>query len=196
MINLLHLIALGSGLLAYYFSDVSSDSAFTNTFLPFIVLVSFIYGVIVTINIFYKLRHKSTQNELPADLLLASLKTTGAVKTDVANDADKSIDDLIVEKKYSAHSHNTKTESEPVIKSYVDDQGEVNEQEWDNPENWGGTNWFDLYFSQKDSRVWVPKRIPILGKTLNLAKPASAYWLATISILFIVLGVGLAKFLF
>jgi uncharacterized membrane protein len=30
---------------------------------------------------------------------------------------------------------------------------------------------------QQDSRTWVPKSIPWMGWTLNIAKPAGAYWL-------------------
>jgi hypothetical protein len=35
-------------------------------------------------------------------------------------------------------------------------QTEINKTEWSNPENWS----VGLYFSKKDSRTWVPKRIP------------------------------------
>ncbi len=32
-------------------------------------------------------------------------------------------------------------------------------------------------FSKRDSRTWVPKSVPWMGWTLNLGKPAGAYWL-------------------
>jgi uncharacterized membrane protein len=36
-------------------------------------------------------------------------------------------------------------------------QDEINLQEWKNPENWSG-RFFKVYFSKKDSRVFVPAR--------------------------------------
>jgi uncharacterized membrane protein len=53
-------------------------------------------------------------------------------------------------------------------------QDEINQSEWDNPENWSGPGWREFYFSKKDSRTWVPKSIPALGWTVNLAKSAGA----------------------
>jgi len=58
------------------------------------------------------------------------------------------------------------------------DQKEINMAEWRNPENWSGP----FYFSKKDSRTWVPKSIPWMGWTLNIGKPAGAYWLLGIII--------------
>lgn len=55
-------------------------------------------------------------------------------------------------------------------------QDEVNEAEWHNPENWSD-NIVGVYFSKRDSRVWVPKRRPGLGWTLNLGNPRAAWWL-------------------
>jgi len=74
MTNLFHIGAMILGLLAYVFSDVNSASGFTNTFLPFIVLICFIYGLIVTINIFYNLRKNSHVQDKSADLLFESMK--------------------------------------------------------------------------------------------------------------------------
>jgi uncharacterized membrane protein len=57
-------------------------------------------------------------------------------------------------------------------------QDEINKAEWNNPDNWtSGSKWLCVYFSHKDSRTWVPKRIPWTGSTLNLAKPAGVLWL-------------------
>ena len=56
-------------------------------------------------------------------------------------------------------------------------QSEINEAEWKNPANWtGGSKWLCVYFSQKDSRTWVPKRIPWMGSTLNLGKRSGVAW--------------------
>lgn len=57
------------------------------------------------------------------------------------------------------------------------DQKEINAAEWKNPDNWSGPGWVSFYFSKKDTRTWVPKSIPWMGWTLNLGKPAGAYWL-------------------
>jgi uncharacterized membrane protein len=56
----------------------------------------------------------------------------------------------------------------------MDNQDSVNEQEWANAENWNSA--IGLYFSKRDTRVWVPKRERELGWTLNLARGAGAAW--------------------
>jgi hypothetical protein len=35
-------------------------------------------------------------------------------------------------------------------------QSEINDEEWNNPDNWGGVGIWRVYFSKRDSRVWVP----------------------------------------
>lgn len=55
-------------------------------------------------------------------------------------------------------------------------QDEVNRAEWDNPENWSD-NLVGVYFSKRDKRVWVPKRRPGFGWTLNLGNRRGAWWL-------------------
>ncbi len=77
MINIIHSIAIIIGVLAYYFSDVNSNSGFTNTLLPFIAMLSFIYGVIVTVNMLYNLRNKSGGADRSADILFQSMKELG-----------------------------------------------------------------------------------------------------------------------
>ena len=57
------------------------------------------------------------------------------------------------------------------------DQADTNRTEWQNPENWGGPVWMSVYFSKRDDRVWVPKQIPWMGFTLNLAHTAGVLWL-------------------
>lgn len=56
------------------------------------------------------------------------------------------------------------------------DQQEINRREWENPANWSG-GIFGLYFSKKDTRIWVPKSIPAFGWTVNVGHPAGARWL-------------------
>jgi uncharacterized membrane protein len=55
-----------------------------------------------------------------------------------------------------------------------------NQAEWSNPDNWTGPKWLSLYFSKRDSRVWVPKQIPALGWTINLGQPKGVAWLFAI----------------
>lgn len=55
-------------------------------------------------------------------------------------------------------------------------QDQINQAEWENTANWSSTL-FGVYFSKRDTRVWVPKRIPSWGWTLNLGNPAAAWWL-------------------
>ncbi|HTG43990.1 MAG TPA: DUF5808 domain-containing protein [Verrucomicrobiae bacterium] len=47
-------------------------------------------------------------------------------------------------------------------------QRETNEREWADEDNWSGPKWLSLYFSKKDSRLWVPKQIRAMGWTINL----------------------------
>ena len=70
------------------------------------------------------------------------------------------------------------------------DQKEINRAEWSNPENWGGPRWMSLYFSKRDSRTWVPKQIPWMGWTINLAKT-----LGVIQFLAILIGLCLLPLL-
>lgn len=46
-------------------------------------------------------------------------------------------------------------------------QESVNESEWNNPANWWGGF---LYHSRLDDRIWVPKRSPAFGATINLGR--------------------------
>ncbi|MBA2669137.1 MAG: hypothetical protein H0U67_02065 [Gemmatimonadetes bacterium] len=57
-----------------------------------------------------------------------------------------------------------------------DRQKKINQAEWENLGNWSDTV-VGVYFSKKDSRVWVPKRVPSFGWTVNLGRPAGAWWL-------------------
>lgn len=53
---------------------------------------------------------------------------------------------------------------------------DLNLREWENLENWSHPV-YGLYFSKRDTRIWVPKRVPSFGWTLNLAHPASFWWM-------------------
>jgi uncharacterized membrane protein len=57
------------------------------------------------------------------------------------------------------------------------DQKQINRSEWQNPEHWTGPAWCSVYFSKRDSRVWVPKQIPAMGWTLNMGQPGGVAWL-------------------
>jgi len=56
-------------------------------------------------------------------------------------------------------------------------QSDINQSEWSNEENWSGPKWLKLYFGRRDGRVWVPKRRPSFGWTINLGNPKGAVWL-------------------
>lgn len=68
----------------------------------------------------------------------------------------------------------------PPVSPLLREQDSVNETEWRNPQNWTGPKWLSVYFSKQDSRAWVPKQIPALGKTVNLGNPRGALWLLVI----------------
>lgn len=74
MANSFHISAMFFGLLAYAFSDVNSASGFTNTFLPLIVMLCFIYGLIVTVSLFVRSRKNTDSQNKSADLLLMTMK--------------------------------------------------------------------------------------------------------------------------
>jgi uncharacterized membrane protein len=48
---------------------------------------------------------------------------------------------------------------------------DINETEWSKPENWSGPKLLGLYASKIDTRLWVPKRTPALGWTINIGHP-------------------------
>lgn len=69
-------------------------------------------------------------------------------------------------------------------------QDDINEEEWANPANWRGP--FCIYSSKSDNRIWVPKRNPSMGWTLNFAHGA-AWWsllgLSIIPLAFVLLAI-------
>ncbi|RBP47130.1 DUF5808 domain-containing protein [Arenicella xantha] len=44
-------------------------------------------------------------------------------------------------------------------------QSETNQKEWEDEQNW--VPWFGIYSSTMDSRLWVRKRMPAWGWTIN-----------------------------
>ena len=62
-------------------------------------------------------------------------------------------------------------------------QEEINQAEWENPDNWS-----TIYFSKKDTRPCVPKRIPKHGWTINFGSPTGARWIYYVFLMFFVLG--------
>jgi uncharacterized membrane protein len=48
------------------------------------------------------------------------------------------------------------------------------QEEWENPDNW---RLLGTYASPRDPRVWVRKREPSFGWTLNFAHTAAWFWL-------------------
>jgi len=52
--------------------------------------------------------------------------------------------------------------------------------EWGKPENWSG-GWLGIYSDPRDPRVWVPKRNPMMGWTLNFAHRRAWVWLVAIA---------------
>jgi uncharacterized membrane protein len=74
-------------------------------------------------------------------------------------------------------------------------QAEINDAEWSNPNNWYG-GWLGLYVSPCDTRVWVPKRIPALGWTINMGHRRGRLWAAAILIVPVVIlavAAGIAR---
>lgn len=65
---------------------------------------------------------------------------------------------------------------------------------WSDPKNWGGGR-CGFYFSKDDPRLWVPKRIPALGITINLGHPKGGATLVGIFLapVAIILGVLIAS---
>ena len=58
-------------------------------------------------------------------------------------------------------------------------QSKLDDAEWRNPANWHG-GWLGIYYSRVDSRSFVPKRNPIMGFTINFARPGGIVFLIVI----------------
>jgi hypothetical protein len=48
-------------------------------------------------------------------------------------------------------------------------QRSINSAEWRIRANWIGPKWLSIYSGAQDTRVWMPKQIPALGWTINIA---------------------------
>ena len=70
------------------------------------------------------------------------------------------------------------------------DQQTIKQAEWTNPNNWRGPRWVSVYFSKRDSRVWVPKRISAFGWTINLGRPGGVAWLFALALGLSLLALG------
>ena len=75
------------------------------------------------------------------------------------------------------------------------DQQAINQTEWANPANWSGPRWVSVYFSKRDSRVWVPKQIPRFGWTINLGRCAGVVWLIGFLLFFAIMVIGISVFI-
>ena len=71
-----------------------------------------------------------------------------------------------------------------LLERPMDNQELINQQEWERRENWSG--WLGTYRSARDTRVWVPKRNPALGSTLNFAHRGA--WWSLVGLLTVPLG--------
>ncbi|MFW5830233.1 MAG: DUF5808 domain-containing protein [Planctomycetota bacterium] len=70
----------------------------------------------------------------------------------------------------------------------------VDQAAWSDPANWTGSM-LGVYFSKRDFRLWVPKRIPAMGWTINLGHPAGPRWLFGIMLVLALLPVLLTLLL-
>lgn len=59
-------------------------------------------------------------------------------------------------------------------------QQHINNAEWEDERNWSGPRWLGVYFSKKDTRTVVPKRIVSMGWTVNLGRPSGVFILVGI----------------
>ncbi|WP_119153029.1 DUF5808 domain-containing protein [Caldimonas tepidiphila] len=70
-------------------------------------------------------------------------------------------------------------------------QEDIDQAEWQKPGNWRG-GWLGLYCSRLDSRLWVPKRRPGRGWTVNAGHRAGRVLLVAALLLVIaVLATGI-----
>ena len=49
-----------------------------------------------------------------------------------------------------------------------------------NPSNW---KWGVFYYNAEDPRIWLPKRVPIMGWTLNFAHKTAYLWILILLLL-------------
>lgn len=75
-------------------------------------------------------------------------------------------------------------------------QSEINREEWENPLNWGGPQNLAVYFSKKDTRIWVPQHKPSSGWTVNLAHTGGIVWMVGICMGMIIILMALSGWVF
>jgi len=78
----------------------------------------------------------------------------------------------------------TEAKATPTVDPQIDPatQKAINDSEWKSPDNWGGPQNLAVYFSKRDSRVWVPQHKPSVGWTVNLAHTGGIVWMVGICI--------------
>jgi len=185
-VMLIHTLIIALGVLAYVFVDVNSPSAFINLFLPSYVVFVFIYGISLLIFYIHKAR-TPTVSDKQATMMTDAVQTLSA-------DADVDVEAVMqrttnievmsttstVVNIEPAHVDLSGTEepagTEPDDEVVVGDQEDINQREWDDEQNWTGPDWLAIYFSKRDSRSWVPKKIPALGWTVNLGQFGGWLW--------------------
>jgi len=69
-------------------------------------------------------------------------------------------------------------------------QDDINEIEWRNPANWTWRGPLGLYASKRDTRLLVPKAMPMMGWTLNFGHPGWTGILIALAALALVLAVA------
>lgn len=75
------------------------------------------------------------------------------------------------------------------------DNKTINHNEWHNPDNWSRKGIFGIYFSKTDTRVWVPKALPVLGWTINFGHPKAVFWLGAVIVMPVLLVLALTQWL-
>ena len=70
-------------------------------------------------------------------------------------------------------------------------QGKINQAQWEHADNWSGPKWLCMYFSKKDSRTIVPKKIKAMGWTINFGSPSGVYWFVGSIILPLLLAIAI-----
>jgi uncharacterized membrane protein len=74
------------------------------------------------------------------------------------------------------------------------DPKERNRREWERPENWHGPRLISFYAAENDTRVFVSRRSPSFGMTLNLAHPvARAILILVLTVVLIGVVVAVAE---
>jgi len=87
-----------------------------------------------------------------------------------------------------------KKETTPAIDP--EEQKRINQAEWESDLNWGGPKNLGVYFSKRDTRIWVPQSKPSIGWTVNLAHTSGIIWMVGICLGIILLLLYLSGWVF